>query len=118
MPACRLFIFLGLLAAALAGCRRAAEAPVARPTEIRHPLTGLILKVEAERGVLIVQHEEIKGYMPANRAHRRIGVQHQEHRAICGKHIQHTAKIVHQASCSSDGRWLCGARPTTSRESP
>ncbi len=65
MPACRLFICLGLLAAALAGCRPAAEAPVARPGEVRHPLTGVILKVEAERGVLIVQHEEIKGYMPA-----------------------------------------------------
>jgi protein SCO1/2 len=65
MPACRLFILLGLLAAALAGCRRAAEAPAARPAEVRHPLTGVILKVEAEQGVLIVQHEEIKGYMPA-----------------------------------------------------
>ncbi|MEN9813761.1 MAG: hypothetical protein RL479_2447 [Verrucomicrobiota bacterium] len=65
MPACRLFICLGLLAAALAGCRRAAEAPAARPGEVRHPLTGVILKVEAEQGVLIVQHEEIKGYMPA-----------------------------------------------------
>ena len=65
MPACRLFILLGLLAAALAGCRRAAETPAARPAEVRHPLTGVILKVEAEQGVLIVQHEEIKGYMPA-----------------------------------------------------
>jgi protein SCO1/2 len=65
MPACRLFILLGLLAAALAGCRRAAEAPAARPAEVRHPLTGVILKVEAEQDVLIVQHEEIKGYMPA-----------------------------------------------------
>jgi protein SCO1/2 len=65
MRACRLFILLGLLAAALAGCRRAAEAPAARPAEVRHPLTGVILKVEAEQGVLIVQHEEIKGYMPA-----------------------------------------------------
>ena len=40
-------------------------ASAAKPGEERHPLTGEILKVEAERKVLIVQHDEIKGYMPA-----------------------------------------------------
>jgi protein SCO1/2 len=31
----------------------------------RYPLTGEILRVEAERKVLVVRHDEIKGYMPA-----------------------------------------------------
>ncbi len=36
-----------------------------KPKEERYPLTGEIVKVEAARNVLIVQHDEIKGYMPA-----------------------------------------------------
>ncbi|MEO6244027.1 MAG: SCO family protein [Opitutaceae bacterium] len=40
-------------------------APAGKPKEERYPLTGEILRVEAERRVLIVQHDEIKGYMPA-----------------------------------------------------
>jgi len=35
------------------------------PKDERYPLTGEIVRVEAERKVLIVQHDEIKGYMPA-----------------------------------------------------
>lgn len=31
----------------------------------RYPLTGQILRIEAERKVLVVRHDEIKGYMPA-----------------------------------------------------
>lgn len=31
----------------------------------RHPLTGEVLRVETTRGILIVQHDEIKGFMPA-----------------------------------------------------
>ena len=31
----------------------------------RYPLTGQILRVEPERSVLVVRHDEIKGYMPA-----------------------------------------------------
>jgi protein SCO1/2 len=53
------------------GCARkegaAPPAPVAtaaEPGEIRHPLTGEIVKADLERGVLLVTHEEIKGYMP------------------------------------------------------
>ncbi|RXK55811.1 redoxin domain-containing protein [Oleiharenicola lentus] len=38
--------------------------PVA-PAEIRHPLKGEILQADGERQVLIVTHDEIKGYMPA-----------------------------------------------------
>ena len=42
-----------------------AAGPAAAPTEGRYPLTGEIIKVEAEQQVLIVTHDEIKGYMPA-----------------------------------------------------
>lgn len=58
----------------LAGCAKkdaaapavTAESPPATvPGEVRHPLTGEILKSDAERQVLIVTHDEIKGYMPA-----------------------------------------------------
>ena len=42
-----------------------APAPVAVPGEVRHPLKGEILQADAERMVLIVTHDEIKGYMPA-----------------------------------------------------
>jgi protein SCO1 len=60
---------------ALAGCAKketppsstsaAASQPAAVPGEIRHPLTGEIVKADAERQALIVTHAEIKGYMPA-----------------------------------------------------
>jgi protein SCO1/2 len=39
------------------------SAPV--PGEVRHPLTGEIVKADPERQALIVTHDEIKGYMPA-----------------------------------------------------
>ena len=35
------------------------------PKDGRYPLTGEILRVEPERKVLVVRHDEIKGYMPA-----------------------------------------------------
>lgn len=35
------------------------------PAEERHPLTGVVVSADAARKILIVQHEEIKGYMPA-----------------------------------------------------
>jgi protein SCO1/2 len=63
-----------LLMGACAKPEPAAKAPAAAPgpaavaaapAEVRHPLTGEIIKVEAERQVLIVTHDEIKGYMPA-----------------------------------------------------
>jgi protein SCO1/2 len=37
----------------------------AAKAENRHPLTGEILRVDPERKVLVVQHDEVKGYMPA-----------------------------------------------------
>ena len=57
-----------------AGCGRApapaavsaAPSGAAKAPEIeRHAITGEVLRVEAERKVLIVKHDEIKGYMPA-----------------------------------------------------
>lgn len=63
---------LALLSGAVglgAGCSRAPTQPAQAATEKakdeRYPLTGEILRVEAERKVLVVRHDEIKGYMPA-----------------------------------------------------
>lgn len=47
-----------------AGATTAASAPE-KPGEKRFPLTGEVLRVETERKVLVVKHDEIKGYMPA-----------------------------------------------------
>jgi protein SCO1/2 len=58
----------------LAGCTKQPEAGSATaattaepvvPGEVRHPLKGEILSADTERSVLIVTHDEIKGYMPA-----------------------------------------------------
>jgi protein SCO1/2 len=62
-----------LAAALLAGCARtepaaksaAPAAGAAAAKQDRWPLTGEIVKVDAARQVLIVHHDEIKGYMPA-----------------------------------------------------
>lgn len=78
LPAALALLFLA------AGCTRSpsvASAPVrkseAQPAaapasaimnksgEARYPLTGEIVRVETERKVLVVRHDEIKGYMPA-----------------------------------------------------
>ncbi|HEX2861853.1 MAG TPA: SCO family protein [Lacunisphaera sp.] len=57
---------------ALGGCGKKQEATVAEtapaasvPGEIRHPLTGEILKADPASQALVVTHDEIKGYMPA-----------------------------------------------------
>jgi len=42
-----------------------AAGAAAKASDGRHPLTGEILRVETERGILVVRHDEIKGYMPA-----------------------------------------------------
>jgi protein SCO1/2 len=68
---------LALLVAA-SGCNRsesgdtkggpaaqAATADPAKPKEERYPLTGEIVRVEADRKVLVVYHDEIRDYMPA-----------------------------------------------------
>ncbi len=44
---------------------QAATADPAKPKEERYPLTGEIVRVEADRKVLVVYHDEIKDYMPA-----------------------------------------------------
>ena len=36
-----------------------------QPKDERYPLTGQVLKVEPDRKVVVVRHDEIKGYMPA-----------------------------------------------------
>lgn len=47
------------------GCRPAADAVVAEePAEPRYPVTGQVIAVLEERGSLLVDHEEIPGYMP------------------------------------------------------
>jgi len=44
----------------------APAAPAAKePDEKRFPLTGEVIRLEADRKVLVVKHDEIKGYMPA-----------------------------------------------------
>lgn len=75
LPACRpllartvLLAVAWLALSAGMGCSRAVnpgETAAAKPKEERYPLTGEILRVEAERNVLVVRHDEIKGYMPA-----------------------------------------------------
>lgn len=49
----------------VAGCGRTGktEGP-AQSDEVRHALTGQIILVDAERGTLLVDHDEIPGYMP------------------------------------------------------
>ncbi len=58
----------GLAALAWAGCGKS-EAPAATtanaPGEQRFPLTGEIVRVDAEHKRLVVKHEEVKGFMPA-----------------------------------------------------
>ena len=58
-----------------AGCGRPgrsaiADQPVAaaksdQPKDGRYPLTGQVLRVEPDRKIVVVRHDEIKGYMPA-----------------------------------------------------
>ncbi len=58
---------LALLGAA--GCSRSgggtAAATEASAQEKRYPLTGEVVRVDAANKVLVVQHDEIKGFMPA-----------------------------------------------------
>ncbi len=71
----RWWVSLGLVSSALlvgaSACKRAektdppAAAEPAAPQEKRHPLTGEILRIEAERNVLVIRHDDIPGVMPA-----------------------------------------------------
>jgi protein SCO1 len=54
----------------VAGCSRSdggkpSTAPAAAPLEKRYPLTGEVVRVDAVNKVLVVQHDEIKDFMPA-----------------------------------------------------
>src|SRR5262245_31744224 len=72
MPVCGLVLIGAILAA---GCSKRENstatnktAPAAKsdkPKDERYPLTGQVLRVEADRNVLVVRHDEIKDYMPA-----------------------------------------------------
>ncbi|MFH1498069.1 MAG: SCO family protein [Verrucomicrobiota bacterium] len=55
-----------VLAAALAlsACKRPEPAATGPATPAGRPLTGQILSVDTERGTLLVDHDEIPGYMP------------------------------------------------------
>ena len=57
----------GVLAlAGVTGCRRSGETAVAAaPQEKRYPLTGEVISVDAVKKVLVVQHDDIPGLMPA-----------------------------------------------------
>ena len=55
-----------LLLLGAAGCGRSGSgATAAAPAEKRYPLTGEVVRVDAARRVLVVQHDEIKDFMPA-----------------------------------------------------
>lgn len=66
MPPMRvaLVLALGFLTAGLAGCAREATTPTGWTGPAEHDVRGEILRVDAEREVLVVHHEEIPGYMP------------------------------------------------------
>lgn len=65
------FVTWGLACGLLSGCGKrsspAGEPPaaVSEPANPSWPLVGKIIGVNAERKTLLVQHEEIKGFMPA-----------------------------------------------------
>jgi protein SCO1/2 len=69
MKTSALILTAGLVLLALGGCGRpdtsAPAAVSAAPIEKRYFLTGEVIAVDPLRKVLIVQHEEIPGYMPA-----------------------------------------------------
>jgi len=54
-----------LLMAACAKQEPAAPVVAAAPAEVRHPVTGEIVKVDAERQALLVSHDKIPDFMPA-----------------------------------------------------
>ena len=64
LAACLLMAGCGRNEATVAGKADAQTAPAA-PAEKRYPLTGEIVKADAERTALIVAHHEIKDFMPA-----------------------------------------------------
>jgi len=59
------WLALAALAVGLAGCSRAHQDPDQAPPAGHYPLTGEVVRVEPARGVLVVRHDEIPGFMPA-----------------------------------------------------
>ena len=76
-PWARAIVAVGLASLLSAGCSKSgtanevsspttsAQPAAGKPGEERYPLTGQVLRIEPERKVLVVRHDEIKGYMPA-----------------------------------------------------
>lgn len=64
------------LGAGVTGCDRNAPAQAAAEAEtgVRHPLRGQVVAVLPERGTLLVDHEEIPGYMPRMTMEFMVGV--------------------------------------------
>ena len=65
-------LLMAALASLAPGCgkqetaaKEAVAAALAAPAEKRFPITGEVVKVDAERQTLLVLHSEIKGYMPS-----------------------------------------------------
>jgi len=65
MRASLLLLGAVLAGTVLAGCSRGDEVKATAATKGRHPLTGEVVSIDAERNVLIVRHDEIPGFMPA-----------------------------------------------------
>ena len=59
-----LALFVLAIAFAVTGCAKKEGTP-SNPNEKRFPLTGEIREIDADQNVLVVKHDEIKGYMPA-----------------------------------------------------
>jgi protein SCO1 len=55
---------ISLVGVGMVGCSKAPTAAAKQEAE-RYPLTGEILRVDQERKLLVVRHDEIKDYMPA-----------------------------------------------------
>lgn len=64
------------LGAGSVGCGRKAAVEAAAEAEagVRHPLRGQVVAVLSDRGTLLVDHEEIPGYMPRMTMEFRVGV--------------------------------------------
>ena len=69
MNSCAFAAALGLALLGAAGCSRSGDgnptAADSAPQAKRYPLTGEVVRVDAARQVLVVQHDEIKDFMPA-----------------------------------------------------
>jgi protein SCO1 len=61
-----ILLALALLLLFLAsGCRRPPPPSIEDDGLVRHPLTGQVIRIDSERGTVLVDHDPIPGYMPA-----------------------------------------------------